>query len=70
MKNCADPASKAKIKGVFTSFLVSMVTYDVKIMNDSYLVIISLLNDTILLSLSNTEWFCNFIKVNDKQQGL
>ena len=39
-----------------------MVTYDVKTMNEFYLVIISLSSDTILLSLSDVERFYNSIK--------
>ena len=50
----------------FTGFLVAMVTDYVKIMNKTYLAIIHLSNDTILLSLTATEWFNNSIK----QQGL
>ena len=50
-------ASKAKVRGVlFTGSLVTMVTYYVKIINESYLAIITLYNVTILLSFRNIEW--------------
>ena len=52
-------ASEAKIKGV-------MVTDYIKLINKTYLAIICLSDATILLSLSDTEWFYNSIK----RQGL
>ena len=55
-------ASKANQTVFFTGSLAAMVTYDDKIMDESYLAIISLSNDTKLLSLSDTEWFYDFIK--------
>ena len=50
----------------FTGFLVAMVTNYVKVITKTYLAIITLSNDTILLSLSDKEWFYNTIK----RQGL
>ena len=43
---------KPKRRVFFTESLVAMVTYYVKIINESYSAIISLSNDTISLSLS------------------
>ena len=43
-----------------------MVTDYVKVITKTYLAIITLSNDTILLSLSDKEWFYNAIK----RQGL
>ena len=57
---------KPKERVVFTEFLIAMVTDYITIINKSYLAIILLSNDTILLSLSDTELFCNSIK----RQGL
>ena len=60
---------KAKIKGVFTGFLVAMVTDYIKTIDKTYsaiIIIIRLSNDTMLLPLSVTEWFNNSIK----QKGL
>ena len=54
------------MKDDFTGSLVAMITYDVKIMNESYLLIINLSYDAKLLLLSDTEWFNNSIK----EQGL
>ena len=59
-------ASKAKVKGVFHWILVAMVTDYVKVIDKTYLTIIHLSNDTILLPLRVTNWFSNSIK----QQGL
>ena len=42
-------ASKAKIKGVFTGFLVAMVTDYVKMMDKTYFAIISLSIDAIVV---------------------
>ena len=49
---------------VFSSgFFVAMVTDYVKVITKIYLAIIPFSNDTILLSLSDTEWFYNATKV-------
>ena len=54
---------KPKKRAFLTGSLVAMVTYCVKITNESYLAIIFLSNDTILLSLSDIlEFFYNAIK--------
>ena len=55
-------ATKTKLKGVFTGSLVAMVTYYANIINESYIAIIRLSTDTILLSLSDTKLFNNSIK--------
>ena len=47
---------------VSIGFLVAMVTDYVKVITKTYLTIILLSNDTMLLSLSDTEWFYNAIK--------
>ena len=47
---------------VSIGFLVAMVTDYVKVITKTYLAIIRLSNDTMLLSLSDTEWFYNAIK--------
>ena len=57
---------KPKCKVFFTGSLVAMVTYYVKIIKESYLAVILLSSDTILLTLSDTELFYNSIK----RQGL
>ena len=46
----------------FTASLIAMVTCYVKIINKSYFAIIILSNNTILLSLSDTEQLYNAIK--------
>ena len=56
-----------KLRVFFTVSLVAMVTDYIKIINKTYLAIIHLSNDTILLSLSVTEWFNNCIKRQDLQ---
>lgn len=45
-----------------------MVTYDVTIKTEHYLVIIRLSYDTMLLSLNDIEWFYN--SINDKGSKL
>ena len=45
-----------------------MVTYYVKIIKESYLAIIALSNDTMLLSLSDTE--CSITELKDKSSKL
>ena len=44
-----------------------MVTDYVKVITKTYLAIIRLSNDTMLLSLSDTEWFYNVIKGQELQ---
>ena len=46
-----------------------MVTDYVKVITKTYLAIIHLSNDTILLSLSDTECFYNAIKLGSKRKG-
>ena len=46
----------------FTGFLVAMVTDYVKVITKTYSAIITLSNDTMLWSLSDTECFYNAIK--------
>ena len=55
-------AAKAKIRVFFTGSPVATATDYIKIIDKTYLAIITLSNDTILLSLSVTEWFKNSIK--------
>ena len=44
-------AAKAKVKGIFTGSVIAMVTYYVNIIEKTYLAIVHLSDDTILLSL-------------------
>ena len=54
--------AKAKKKGEFHWISCCHGNRHVKIITKTYLAIITLSNDTILLSLSDTEWFYNAIK--------
>ena len=53
---------KPKKRVFSTGFRVAMVTNYEKIIHKTYLAIIHLSNDTMLLSFSGTEWFNNSIK--------
>ena len=54
---------------LLTGSLVAMVTYDVTIMNESPLVMIILSNDTMLLRLSDTEWYYHSV-LNMEQRSI